>query len=477
MKRARFMKMMASCLVVIGLSLMLSTIGTARADLPKQLEFPPIEFEIPEIDTLEFSNGLHGYLMEDHTVPLISIIIMYKTGFPPEDKVGLDQIAGWAIRNGGSIQYPKGVIDDELEFIGASIESDAGSQVGQIRANFLTKDIEKVLAILSDLIMNPAFDPDKIELRKQNTVEAIRRKADDPRSFGRREFAKLVYGDHPLAWEPTAATVSGITRDDIVGFHREYLRPDNAVIGVSGDITGEEAMELLERFLRDWEPGGVSPDFPEMEYHLAPSVNYIYKDVNQAYIWAGHLAMNSHNEDRPIADIMNYILGGGSFTSWITQRVRADEGLAYSAGSRFGASPWGYGLFYASCQTRSDAAMRALSLMIEQIEKMKEVGPSEEEVADAKESMINSQVFDYESADRIVRRLTWFDIVGLPLDTLEREFESYKAATAEEVGRIGNEYLHPEDLVILVVGNRDLFDRPLEDFGSVNVVEIEGEAE
>ncbi len=477
MKKARSIKRMALPMVFLGLGLMLSPVTAVHADLPKQLEFPPIEFEIPEIDTLEFSNGLHGYLMEDHTIPLIDIIIMYKTGFPPEDKVGLDRIAGWAIRNGGSAQYPKEVIDDELEFIGASIESDAGSQVGQIRANFLTKDTEKVLAVYADLIMNPAFAPDKIELRKKNTVEAIRRKADDPKSLGRREFAKVVYGGHPVAWEPTAASVSSITQEDVIAFHHMYVRPDNAVIGISGDITGEEAVDLLERFLKDWEPGGETPAFPEMEYRIAPSVNYIYKDVNQAYIWAGHLGMNSHNADRPLAEIMNYILGGGSFTSWITQRVRADEGLAYSAGSRFGASPWGYGLFSASCQTRSDAAMRALTLMIEQIEKMKEMGPSEEEVADAKESMINSQVFDYESADRIVRRLAWFDIVGMPLDTLEREFESYKAATLEDVGRVGREYLHPEDLVILVVGNKDLFDRPLSDFGEINVIEIEEEVE
>ena len=477
MKKAHFTKRMALPLVLLCLGLMLSLVAAVRADLPKQLEFPPIEFEIPEIDTLEFSNGLHGYLMEDHTVPLIDIVIMYKTGFPPEDKVGLDQIAGWAIRNGGSVQYPKDVIDDELEFIGALIESDAGSQVGQIRANFLTKDTEKVLAICADLILNPAFDPDKIELRKKSTVEAIRRKADDPKTLGRREFSKVVYGGHPVAWEPTAASVSSITQEDLIAFHHMYVRPDNAVIGISGDITGEEAVDLLERFLKDWEPGGETPAFPEMEYRIAPSVNYIYKDVNQAYIWAGHLGMNSHNEDRPLAEIMNYILGGGSFTSWITQRVRADEGLAYSAGSRFGASPWGYGLFSASCQTRSDAAMRALALMIEQIERMKEVGPSEEEVADAKESMINSRVFDYESADRIVRRLAWFDIVGMPLDTLEREFESYKTATLEDVGRVGREHLHPEDLVILVVGNKDLFDRPLSDLGKINVIEIEEEVE
>jgi zinc protease len=477
MPTARFTKRIVLPLVLLCLGLTLSPASKTHADLPKQLKFPPIEFEIPKIDTLEFANGLHGYLMEDHAIPLINIIIMYKTGFPPEDKVGLDGVAGWAIRNGGSAQYSKDVIDDRLEFIGASIESDAGSQVGQIRANFLTKDTETVLAILADLIINPAFDPEKIDLQKRSTIEAIRRKADDPALLGRREFAKVVYGDHPLAWEPTAATVSNITRDDVIAFHRMYVRPNNSVIGISGDITPAEAVDLVDLFLGDWESGGTSPVFPEMEYRLAPSVNYIYKDVNQAYIWAGHLAMNSHNEDRPLAEIMNYILGGGSFTSWITQRVRAEEGLAYSAGSRFEASPWGYGLFSASCQTRSDAAMRALALMIEQIKKMKDVGPSEEDVEDAKESLINSHVFDYESADRIVRRLAWFDIVGMPLDTLEREFESYKAATVEDVSRVGREYLHPDDLAILVVGNKVLFDRPLSDFGEVKIIEIKEEVE
>jgi zinc protease len=477
MKKAHFAWQEAVTLLFLGFGFMLWPASHGHADLPKELEIPPIEFEIPEVDTLEFDCGLRGYLIEDRTIPLINMIVMYRTGFPPEDKVGLDEITGWAIRNGGSLNYSKDVIDDELEFVGASIESNAGNQTGEIRASFLTKDTELVLDILADIILNPAFDADKIELQKQNTIEAIRRKADDPKALGGREFAKIVYGDHPLAWEPTPTTVSNITREDLVGFHRRYLRPDNAVIGITGDITPREALEHLNRLFRDWEAGGEKPVFPEMPYRIAGSVNYIYKDVNQAYIWAGHMAMNSHNEDLPIAEIMNYILGGGAFASWITQRVRTDEGLAYSAGSRFRGQPWGYGLFTASCQTRSDAAMRALGLMTELIEKMKEAGPSEEEVEEAKRSMINSQVFDYESSDRIVRRLVWYDIVGLPLDTLEREFETLKAATLADVGRVADEYLHPDGLIVLVIGNKDLFDRPLSDLGNVNVIEIEEEME
>lgn len=477
MKKAHFIRRAALCVVLLSLGLAVLQAQVAYADLPKDLEFPDIEFDVPEVDTLEFANGLRGYLIEDHSIPLINIVVMYRTGFPPEDKVGLVDLAGWAIRNGGSVNYPKDVIDDELEFVGASIESNAGSAIGQIRANFLSKDTEEVLAVFADLVMNPAFDADQIDLRKKNTIEQIRRKADDPRSLGGREFAKIVYKDHPLAWEPTVATVTNITRQDVIEFHSRYVRPDNALVGITGDITGEQAVEVLNQLLADWQPGGESPAFPEMDYRLSGSINYIYKDVNQAYIWAGHMAMNSRNEDLPVAEIMNYILGGGAFTSWITKTVRADEGLAYSARSSFGASPWGYGLFTASCQTRSDAAMRALGLMIEQVEKMKEVGPSSEEVNEAKQSIVNSHVFDYESNDRIIQRLLWYDIVGLPLDNLEREFERLTAATLEDVKQVGHDYLHPEDMVILIVGDEDRFDRPLSDLGQVNVIEIEEEVE
>ena len=462
---------------IIGLALSLAAATDSAAKLPKDLKFDPIEFRTPKVDTLEFPNGLHGYLIEDHDIPVVKIVLMYRTGFPPEDKVGLSSLSGWAIRNGGSRNYTKSEIDEALEFIGASVETYAGSYVGQIKANFLTKDTDTVLAIFADLITNPAFDPDMIELRKKTMMENIRRKADDPKSLGRREFAKLIYRNHPAGWEATEETVSNLTRADVIAAHDRYVRPNNAVIGVSGDMTKQDALDILGRLLADWEGADEAPQFPEMRYELNPSVNYVHKDVNQAYIFAGHMGMNSADNDRTLATLMNYVLGGGSFTSRITQKIRSDEGLAYSAGSSFGVSPWGYGLFIGSCQTRSDAAMRALTLLIEQIDKMKTDGPTGEEVKDAKQSHINRHVFDYESASRIVERLAWYDIVGLPLDTLEREFAAYQSATIEDVKRVASEVLHPDALTILVVGNQDLFDRPLSDFGEVNIIEVEEEVQ
>lgn len=457
--------------LIAALVMLVAAASTAR--LPKNLKFEPIEFEPPEVEEIEFPNGLHGYFLEDHEIPVVNIVIMFKATYPGEEKTGLNSLAGWALRNGGSASFSKETIDDELEFIGASIETRAGALTGTISANFLTKDTDMVVEILTDLVVNPAFAEDKIELEKKSMIESIRRKADDPWALGRREYAKIVYANHPAGREATVETVSGLTRDDVVEFHRKYVRPDNAVIGITGDITADGAFEMLSALSEKWEAGGEKPVVPPMEFRLTPSVNYIYKDVNQAYIFAGHMGLNSANEDRPMVGIMNYVLGGGSFTSWITQRIRSDEGLAYSARSSYGSSPWGYGLFTGSCQTRSDAAMRALDLLIEQIERMNTEGPSAEEVENARDAIVNQHVFEYESSARLVNRMVWFDITGLPLDTLERQLAAYQGASLEDVRRAASEYLHPEGLTILIVGNEDLFDRPLSDLGNVNVIEIE----
>jgi len=474
----------AAFLVVF--SFVLLAVTAAFGSVPK-IKFPPMQFSIPRADTLVFTNGLHGYLLEDHEIPVVNIIIKFKVGYPPEDKTGLNQLASWGIRNGGSKSFTKEALDDELEFLGASIETTqrggrgfggmgpSSPDIGQISANFLTKDMDRVLEMLSDLVINPAFAPEKLELQKKSMMEDIRRRSDDPSDLGRREFAKLIYRNHPAGRDATVETITNLTRDDAVAFHAKYVRPNNAVIGISGDISREEALAKINKFMARWQAGGETPVIPEMKYETVPSVNYIYKDLNQAYIWVGQMSMNAANPDVPVAEVMNFILGGGSFTSWITKRVRSDEGLAYSAGSRLGTRPWGYGTLTASCQTRCDAAMRALGIILEEIGRMKNEGPSEAEVKAARDSYINMQVFDYESSASLIDRLTWYDITGLPLDSLERDFKAYQATTLADVDRVAKQYLHPEDLTILVVGNKDLFDKPLSDFGKVNVIEIKDE--
>jgi predicted Zn-dependent peptidase len=170
---------------------------------------------------------------------------------------------------------------------------------------------------------------------------------------------------------------------------------------------------------------------------------------------------------------MNFILGGGSFTSRITERVRTDEGLAYAAYSRYGADPWTRGLFTASSQTRADATARATELIIEIIQEMWSEGPTEDEVERAKDTYLNNHVFDYESKSRVVYRLLELAWEGRPLDTPERDIERIGELTVDDVRAAAAEYLHPDGLAILVVGDESTFDQPLSNFGEVDVIELE----
>jgi predicted Zn-dependent peptidase len=304
-------------------------------------------------------------------------------------------------------------------------------------------------------------------------LENIRRENDEPRRVAAREFNKLIFDGHPRAWTQNEESVSSLTRDDLVTFQESFYRPNNCIIGIAGDVTKAEIMDLMNGALSDWEPAVVEiePE-PELPLTFEPSVNYVYKDIDQGVIMIGHLGLNSRDENRPAVAIMNFILGGGSFTSRITQKVRTDEGLAYAAYSRYSSDPWTYGAFVASSQTRSDATARAASLIVDLIAEMQAEGPTEEEFENARDAYLNNHVFDYDSKAAVVQRLVELKYEGRPLDTPERDIETIENLTLDDVKKAAAEYLHPDGLTMLFVGNADDFEQPLSNFGEVNVIEL-----
>lgn len=458
---------------VIAASLALP-VGAAKVKHPSELTYPKIKLETPDYEVIEFENGVTGFFIEDHEIPVVDIHMLISTSRAPREKTGLNELAAWTIRNGGSQEWPGDRINEDLEFVAARVEVNGRARRADIYVNCLKKDLPLCLSILGDLLKDPAFPEDEIELRRETMLEDIRRENDEPRRIARREFAGVLYGDHPMAWHPTKETVSAITRDDLVAYHESFFRPNNTLIGITGDVTKDEIMAALDEALAGWDPVPVTVEpEPELEVSYVPSVHYVEKETNQGVIMIGHLGANSHDENLPAVRIMDFILGGGSFTSRITERVRTDEGLAYAAYSRYGADPWTRGLFTASSQTRSDATARAISLILEIIEEMRNQGPTEEEVERAKDTYLNNHVFDYESKGGVVRRLVELAWEGRPLDTAERDIEAIGNLTLEDVRTAAAEYLHPEGLAILVVGDESTFDQPLSNFGEVDVIQLE----
>lgn len=445
-----------------------------RAKHPRDLEYPELALTTPEYEELAFDNGMTGFLIEDHEIPVVDIFMILSTSHAPKDKSGLNSLSAWVMRNGGSEDWPGERINEELEFVAANVELDGHGRYCSVRLNCLRKDLDLCLEVLGEILARPAFPEDKIELRRETMLERIRRENDDPRGIARREFARIVYGDHPRAWDPTIESVGAITRDDLIAYHDAFFRPNNAIVGIAGDVTAAEIAEAFDRAFEKWEPGPVTVEpEPTMELAFEPSLSYVEKEMNQAVIMIGHLGLNSNDENAEAVRIMNFSLGGGAFGTRITQRVRTEEGLAYAAYSVYQGTDENYGLFYASSQTRSDAVGRAITLITEIIAEMNAEGPTPDELELARESYLNQHAFEYENNSAVIRRLVQLRWEERPLDEPEREIEKINDLTLEDVRAAARDYLHPEGLAILVVGDESTFDQPLSNFGEVNRIEID----
>jgi zinc protease len=470
--RSRILVIFFSAIVIVSLASPLFA-GKVKRPHPSTLTYPPLKITRPEVVEIALANGLEGFLVEDHELPIVEIELLVKTSFPEQKKYGLNEMAQWVMRNGGSVAWPPDKLNDELEFLAAWVQVSGDDLSTSITLNCLKKDLNRVLEIFADLVMNPSFPRDKVAMKRKTMLEDIRRRNDDPFDVSWREFYDILYKGHPYGLETTPSSVRNITRRDLIAFHQRYFHPNNAIIGISGDVTKEEAIDVLNKALRGWKPADVTiPKVPEIERGEGKSYHYAYMDVNQAYIMVGHLGINVNNPDRCALNIMNFILGG-DFSSWITRKVRNDEGLAYSTGSSFGSDPWAKGLFYAYAQTKASDYSRSLKLITEQIERMRTVGPTEEEFRKAVDSFLNSQVFKYESKDQVVHRMVYLRFQGRLLDSTERDMETYARLTLADIKRVAREYLHPDRLTVLVVGDAARFDRPFSEFGEVNVITLQ----
>ncbi|MFH1891702.1 MAG: pitrilysin family protein [Candidatus Zixiibacteriota bacterium] len=440
----------------------------------KSVKISELEFKVPDVDRFELENGLIVYFYEDHTLPVVALDAMLRLGeiYVPFGKAGLAELCGELLRTGGTGSTAPDDFDQMLDFVGASLRSSAETESGSVNLRTLKKDVELGLRLMAEMLKDPLFDSEKFDIAVENKLEEIRRENDNPNLITRREFYKLLFPDHPYGRSGTEATVSAITRDDLVEFHRKFYHPNNCIIALSGDLTRQEAEQLIKKYLGDWKKSDSAlPEFPGIKKPV-PGTYYVFKDLNQTYFRIGHPGISRTNPDRYAVQVMNFILGGGGFISRMSNTIRVQEGLAYFVGSNFYQMDHS-GSFYAACQTKAETTSRAIELMIAEIEKLIAGGVTEKELETAKNSILNSDIFSYSTPQQIVSQQASLEFYGFPPDELTKRIEEIKAVTADDVKAAAAKYLHPNALIVIVVGNEALFDKPLSTFGLVTNVKIE----
>ncbi len=446
----------------------------------EELIYEPIEFKPPVPQKRTLSNGMTLYLIEDHELPLFNINGLIKTGdiYDPADKVGLASIFASVMRTGGTVSREPDALNEELESMAASVEVGMSREYGTINLSTLTEDIEKGLEIFADVLRNPAFREDKLELRKQQSIERIRRRNDNPIQLALRNFSALLYGtDHPFGWYTKTEGINSITVDDLRAFHAKYYHPNNMMLAITGDFDTDTLITQLERVFDGWETTEITfSDVPTVDATAKPSVNYIFKDLPQTTILIGHFGIK-RTPDFPdffALRVMNEILGEGGFTSRLMTEVREKHGLAYMVGSRMRTSYYtNPGEWFAYSQTRTEKTAEAISLIIDVVKELRDVPVPEAELQRTKDSLINSFVFGFESSAQIAFQQMILAYRGYAPDFLETYTDNIAMVTVDDVQAVAQKYLHPDAITIVAVGNKANFDRPLDEFGAVNEIEIE----
>ena len=442
---------------------------------PSALRFERLKFERPRPTRAVLSNGMVVYTMENHELPLVSAHFRIRTGslYEPEDKVGLAALAGTVLRSGGTTARTGDEIDQRLEFLAAAIETGISTQEGSANVSCLRKDADETLGLLADILQHPRFAEDKIDLARKRMLEGIRRQNDNPNGVVAREFNKLVHVSSP-AWgrTPTAETVGRITRDDLVRFHEQYFHPNNIIAGFAGDFDSAALLKKLEELFGKWPRAEVKfPAIPPLADRNQPSVNYIYKDMPQTYFDFGHLGIRRNNPDWFAIEVMNYILGRGGFTSRLMGEIRSNRGLAYSVGAQLTENT-DRGTFSGWCQTKSESTHEALSVMLDIVKRMAGDPISDDEIEKAKSALCDSFVFRFETPREAVDEQIDLEYYGYPENYFDTYIDKIMAVTKDDVRRVAQKYIHPDQMVILVVGDKARFGKSLDDLGKVNEIKL-----
>lgn len=402
-------------------------------------------------------NGLVLQVVERHALPMVSVELALHAGarYDVPERAGTASLVAALITEGTQTRTGPDIAE-EIEFVGGSLGAGAGPDFATASLTVLTRDIGMGMELLADVVTRPTFPQDELVRVRDETLAAIMSEKDNPATVAAKRFSRELYGDHPYARPEMGDedSVANITRDDLVRFHDTYYVPNNAVLSIVGDVTVKQARKLAKKALGKWKPGQLAESAPPAPVPpRGTRVVRVDQPLAQASVVMGHLGIARTNPDFYPVVVMNYVLGGGGFASRLVESVRDKQGLAYSVGSGFAAlqDP---GSFRVVVQTRNDQAGQAMDSILKELRRIRTERVPEEELADAKSYLTGSFPLRMDTNGKMVGLLTFIAMHSLGDGYFTEYVERMRQVTAEDVLRVAKTYLHPDDMLWVVVGNQ-----------------------
>ena len=451
----------------------MATLNTGIAGAAESLNLPEVKtvkFQPPAGDRMTLKNGIKVYYMQDKTLPVVHVQALIRTGkiYDPAKKIGLGEMTLELMRNGGSAKYKAEDMDKKLENYGASIDTAMSLEEATVNMTSLKKDFAAVLDIFADVLRNPVFEADKIELTRAEFIEMTARRNDDPGRSTVREALRRYFGpQHPYGFRTEKETIQAITAADMKDWHKNYVQPGNIMLAVAGDFGSKgDLKKALEKSFGSWKAGKTT--FPKIEQPKSIAkrkVFHIQKPSSQAYITIVQSAPKRLSPDEYALSVTNEMLGGG-LSSRLAAEVRSRRGLAYTVYS-YASKRALEGFEMAYCGTKPGSVSQAIEVMLGEFKKVQDEPAPAEEIERAKSSIINSFVFRFPTPFSLITNRMAYDYYKYPAKYLENYVQNIEKIDSAAVQEAAKKLFHPDDMIIFVIGDSAKFDKPLSTFGEV----------
>jgi zinc protease len=403
-------------------------------------------------------NGMVLLLAEKHEIPMVTVSMAIRAGsvVEPADKPGLASLTA-ALMTQGTTRRTANQISREIDFIGGSLSVSGGDDYASAGLRVLKKDLKTGLDLLADVLMHPVFDQKEIDRKVKETLASIRSQKDEPEVIAGEAFTKAVFGAHPYGRtnDDVAAYLPKLSRQDVVDFYSRWYGPNDVIIAVVGDVSEKEIVSLLDEQFKGWknaERARTDREKPPVIGSVV--VRKIDKKITQANIAMGHIGISRENPDFYAVMIMNYILGGGGFSSRLMDNIRDNRGLAYDVHSSFSAQKEP-GPFRVWVQTKNESANQAIEEIFKELKRIRTEPVTDKELADAKAYLTGSFPLRMDTSAKIAAMMTSVEIYNLGLDYPQKYPAFINAVTKDDILRVAKKHLDPDKIVIVVLGDQD----------------------